>query len=188
MNQNFVQEIVKIPQQPKPEQFSISNFLRLLRPAKRKVRSLFGPLPSAGFTSPSIEQDLYAFLRNVPTGAVRCEISVTGQTREFSPAVRQQINMIAREALVNALEHSKATSIEAEIEYSAQRLRVIVRDNGCGIDRDQANTRRNSPVGLSGMRKQANRMGAQLTIWSSPGAGTEVEICVPKQVLVEVCA
>jgi hypothetical protein len=32
------------------------------------------------------------------------------------------------------------------------------------------------------MRERAQRIGAQLSIWSNPGAGTEVELTVPAKV------
>ena len=69
-----------------------------------------------------------------------------------------------------------------------QDVRVLVRDNGCGIDPCAAQTRRESHWGLLGMRERAESIGAKLTIWSRPGAGTEVEISVPSQTLAEACA
>jgi signal transduction histidine kinase len=97
------------------------------------------------------------------------------------PAIQEQINLIGREALVNALLHSEATCIEAEVEYLPRRLRVVVRDNGRGIDPPLARTRSDAHRGLVGMRNRAKSIGAKLTIWSRPGAGTEVEISVPNQ-------
>ncbi len=87
--------------------------------------------------------------------------------------------MILREALLNALRHSEATSIEAEVEYQRRQLRVVVRDNGRGIDPQVLRSEHDSHRGLLGMRERAGAIGAQLRIWSRRGAGTEVEITVP---------
>ena len=57
------------------------------------------------------------------TSDVRCEISLTGHAKQLKPAVQEQINLIAKEALVNALLHSQGTCVEIEVEYSARRLR-----------------------------------------------------------------
>jgi signal transduction histidine kinase len=143
---------------------------------------------AAEFVPASIEHELSGFLEEFSPCGVRCEISVSGRPRELRPAVQEQINLIGREALVNALLHSTATRIEADIEYSPRRVRVLVRDNGCGIDPFAAQTRRESHWGLLGMRERAESIGAKLTIWSRPGAGTEVEISVPSQTLAEACA
>lgn len=129
-----------------------------------------------------------AFFEEFSPCGVHCEISVSGRPRELRPAVQEQINLIGREALVNALLHSTATRIEAEVEYSPRRVRVLVRDNGCGIDPCAAQAKRESHWGLLGMRERAESIGARLTIWSRPGAGTEVEISVPSQALAEACA
>ena len=102
--------------------------------------------------------------------------------------MQEQINLIAKEALANALLHSRGTYVEIELEYSARRLRVVVRDNGCGIDPQMTRARRDLQWGLLGMRERAENIGAQLTVWSRPGAGTEVEVSVPNQALQDACA
>ncbi len=50
------------------------------------------------------------------------------------PAVRDEVYCIGREAVTNAFRHSRATRIEVQLEYGFRELRVLVRDNGCGID------------------------------------------------------
>ena len=95
------------------------------------------------------------------------------------PALQEQIYLIGREALVNALVHSEATSIETEVEYLHRRLRVVVRDNGCGIDPVMLRLGRTGHWGIARMRERAESIGAQLRIWSRPSGGTELEISVP---------
>ena len=68
---------------------------------------LFSRTSGAPEFSPfSIEQELSSFNKQLSTGVVHCELSVTGHRKELKPAVQEQINLIAREALVNALLHS----------------------------------------------------------------------------------
>jgi signal transduction histidine kinase len=57
-----------------------------------------------------------------------------GQASRLSAADVQQIYLIGREAMLNALRHAQATKIEAEVEYLPCGLRLAVRDNSCGID------------------------------------------------------
>jgi signal transduction histidine kinase len=118
---------------------------------------------------------------------VRFQIFVKGQPKTLQPEIREQIYLIGREALVNALRHSRATSIEAEVEYLPRRLRLVVRDNGCGIDQAAVRTA-NGNWGLLAMRDRAGSIRAQLRIWSRPGAGTEVEISVPDNIALHACA
>jgi signal transduction histidine kinase len=105
-------------------------------------------------------------------------VFVMGKPQVLNEMVKDQIFLVAREALVNALRHSGATKVEAEVEYRMGKVRVIVRDNGCGIDADVLRSGRECHWGLLGMRERAAGIGGRLRVLSRPGAGTEVEISV----------
>jgi len=128
----------------------------------------------------SLEREFSDLLREVAPGSgAQTRMLVTGQPRALKPAIQQHVYLIAREALVNALRHSKATRIEAEIAYLRSHLRVVVADNGCGIDAQIVRSGRASHWGLPGMRDRAQGIGAEVRIFSRRGAGTEVEISLP---------
>jgi len=112
-------------------------------------------------------------------------LTVEGESRPLHPIVRDQVYRIGREALTNAFHHSKAAKIELEIEYAPKYLRIFIRDNGCGIDPDILRSGREGHLGLSGMRDLAEKIGAELKIWSRAESGTEVELVVPHQVSFE---
>jgi signal transduction histidine kinase len=114
-----------------------------------------------------------------PAGSSRLRIVIIGETRPLAPAVQDEIYWIAREALLNALRHSTGSRVEAEIEYLPRKLRVVVRDNGSGIDPEALRTGRRSHWGLKGMKERAASIGARVHIWSKLGEGTEVEISLP---------
>jgi signal transduction histidine kinase len=106
-------------------------------------------------------------------------VIVEGQPRPLHPVIRDDVYRIGREALVNSFRHAQANSIEVEIEYGVNQLRVNVRDNGVGIDPQVLRTGREGHWGLSGMRERAERIGARLTVWTRPAGGTEIELSVP---------
>jgi signal transduction histidine kinase len=93
--------------------------------------------------------------------------------------IRDEVYSIGREAIVNAFRHARAATIEVELQHSASQLRVLVRDDGCGIDHQVLEAGREGHWGLSGMRERARRIGATLKVSSRHGAGTEVELRVP---------
>ena len=137
----------------------------------------------------SLEQALSGLCDELtPDGGVRFRIFVQGRPKALTPAIQEQLYLIGREAMLNALRHAQATSIEAEVEYLPRGLRLAVRDNGCGIDPQVVRSGQVSHCGLLGMRERAGNIGAKLQIWSRPGAGTEVEISVPGKNLSAVCA
>ena len=114
--------------------------------------------------------------------ATAFKIIVEGQVRPMHPLARDEVYRIGREALVNAFRHSQATSVEVELEYATREFRVLVRDNGCGIDPEVLRLGRDGHWGLSGMSERAHRIGAALKVWSHAGGGTEIELRVPGRV------
>jgi len=111
-------------------------------------------------------------------------VVVSGRERQLRAGLRYAVYRIAREAIVNAFRHSRATEIETEIEYRRRELRIIVRDNGCGIDLLQMRRERSGHCGLHRMRERAEGIGGRVRVSSQTEVGTEVELCVP--VLLEV--
>jgi signal transduction histidine kinase len=112
-------------------------------------------------------------------------VIVEGAPRQLRAVSRDEIYFIGREALVNAFRHSGATEIAMEIEYAVNHLRILVRDNGCGIDPQVLNSGREGHWGLSGMRERADRIGVRLRVLSRADAGTEVELSVPSRIAFE---
>lgn len=138
-----------------------------------------------GFRSPALaDGSLEKALRDVQndfaaSARTRLRIVIIGETKPMAPAVQEQIFWIAREALRNALRHSKASSVEVEIEYLRRKLQIVVRDNGIGINLQGLRSDKNPHWGLIGMRERAARIGAEVGVWSEQGKGTEVGISMP---------
>jgi signal transduction histidine kinase len=111
------------------------------------------------------------------------QVAVEGVPQPLSPLLQDEVYRIAREFLLNAFRHARASRIEAEIAYDNAFFRLRVRDNGKGIDPSILETgARQGHWGLPGIRERAKRMGAHLKIWSEPGAGTEAEVTVPARI------
>jgi signal transduction histidine kinase len=180
--------VVEAMPEDSPDRHSMGKALQVVRRVLEEGRAVLQGLRAPRFAPASVERELSNFVEGFSLSGVRCEISVTGTPRGLRADVQEQINLIGREALVNALLHSEATCIEVEVEYSPRRLRVMVRDNGRGIDPQVVRARRDAHWGLLGMRERAEGIGATLKIWSRPGAGTEVEILVPSHAFVGSCA
>lgn len=162
-----------------PSKPSLNRALLLMRRVLDEGRDALLGLNSPGQESQSLEKALAELGDGFIANGTEFRVSVMGRPKPLVPGVQEQVYLIAREAVVNAMRHSGATAIEAEIEYLPGKLRLIVRDNGSGIDPQVLRSGRESHLGLPGMRERAQKIGAQLRIWSKQGAGTEVEIIVP---------
>jgi signal transduction histidine kinase len=115
-------------------------------------------------------------------GPIEVACSVIGTPSEMHPIVRDEIYRIGYEAIRNACTHSQGAHLEVTLEY-AEGVQLRVSDDGVGIDPQIAERGRESHFGLQGMRERATRIGAQLTILTSHGSGTEVTLIVPGHVV-----
>lgn len=115
-------------------------------------------------------------------GTVDYRVRVEGTSRALSPLIRDEVYRIGREAVVNALRHAGARTMEVDVEYTSKVLRIVVRDDGRGIDAQVLKSGTEGHWGLVGMRERAARIGAQFKVWSKVGAGTDVELSVPASV------
>ncbi|HXQ73434.1 MAG TPA: two-component regulator propeller domain-containing protein [Pyrinomonadaceae bacterium] len=105
---------------------------------------------------------------------------VEGNMRELHPVIQEEAYCVGREALINALTHSEAHHVEVEIAYDPRQFRLRVRDDGRGFDPGILKEGgRPNHWGLPGMHERAERIGADLKIWSGHQSGTEVELSVP---------
>jgi two-component sensor histidine kinase len=114
------------------------------------------------------------------TPPLTTSVVTEGQPRTVNSWITEEVCRIAREALLNSLSHARAQRIESEVAYSDRFLRLRFRDDGIGIDSEiLKNGGRKGHWGMTGMYERAKSVHARLSIWSKPGAGTEVELTIP---------
>jgi signal transduction histidine kinase len=160
-----------------PSKPALRRALCLVRRAIDEGRAALRGLQTASPAPSSLEQALSNLLSEITTGrGVRLRILVQGTPRALNPTIQEQLLLIGREAVMNALRHSGATKIEVEVRYVRNILRLFVRDNGCGINPEAAQKESDSHWGLRGMLARAESIGARFGIWSRAGAGTEVRV------------
>jgi signal transduction histidine kinase/ligand-binding sensor domain-containing protein len=142
---------------------------------------------------PGLERDLERMLTGLgkelakPSGAEgeppAFQVTVEGSRQPLSPLLQDEVYRMVREFLRNAFRHARASRIEAEIAYDRRFFRVRIRDNGTGIDpKVLEQGARQGHWGLPGVRERAKRVGARLSLWSEPGAGTEAELTIPARI------
>jgi signal transduction histidine kinase len=171
-----------------PAKLRLSRVLELIRRVVEEGRNAVRGLRSSDSDSDDLGQ---AFSRipqdlgiEVPID-IDFRVIVLGSARKLHPIIRDEVYRIGRELLVNAFRHSRASCIQVELEYALRRFRLVVRDDGCGIDPQVLREGREGHWGLPGMRERAERIGARLRVWSRAGAGTEVVLSVPNSIAFE---
>jgi signal transduction histidine kinase/ligand-binding sensor domain-containing protein len=174
-------DLVPIDSSARPR---LARIVELMRQVIDEGRNAVAGLRSADVGGSAELGHAFARIREEPgVGAeVPVRVFVDGSPRALHPIIRDEVYRIGREAVVNAIRHARATSVEVELEYSERQLRVVVRDDGCGIAPDVLRSGRDGHWGLVGMNERAEAIGARLKIRSGIGAGTEVELSVPSSI------
>ncbi len=110
---------------------------------------------------------------------LRAHLQVEGHGLPLDPAVQVQVLHVVQEALSNVRKHAGATQVWLDVRQSPA-WRFEVRDDGAGFDAAAADSDE-TRVGLRIMRERAQRIGAQVSIESTPGEGTRVVLALPPQ-------
>jgi len=161
----------------------VSRVYEMLRQLIQEGRNTVRGLRIRQLESDELERAISFIPRDIGADPeVEFKMSVEGTPRALRSAVREDVYWIAREALVNAYRHSGARRIEAVLEYSRKGIRMVIRDDGCGVDEDVVRSGREGHWGLAGMNERSERIAARLNVLSAPAAGTEIDLMVPGQV------
>ncbi|MEJ7871309.1 MAG: PAS domain-containing protein [Rubrobacteraceae bacterium] len=121
---------------------------------------------------------------SVPPG-LESSISVEGDESLIPPRVREQLFLILREAVRNAVSHSGAGRLGIEVKVIPDRVVgwVVgcVEDDGRGFEGAYEGNGDNgaSGRGLHSMRERAELVGGALKLSSTPGMGTTIQASVP---------
>jgi signal transduction histidine kinase len=104
---------------------------------------------------------------------IDCTTVITGGSATVDPVCAVHLYRIAQECVSNACRHGEAATITISLEQQSRHLRLVVTDDGKGMD---ISSPPNRGIGLNLMRHRASLMGASLEIESHAGQGTRV-IC-----------
>jgi ligand-binding sensor domain-containing protein/signal transduction histidine kinase len=147
-----------------------------LTEARRSISELrSGTLEQAGLENALVTVANQA----VAASQVKVELQVDGNIRRLPIEVEHNLLRIGQEAIVNAVKHSKATRLKVDLSFEQKSVQLNVKDDGCGFNSRTAFSPVDGHFGLLGMRERAKQIGAQLTVNSNPGEGTELLVRVP---------
>ena len=114
-------------------------------------------------------------------GDVRVACEVAHWPDAVDPVLESELYWLVKEALNNARKHAQAATIRVVMDAEPGRLVLEIRDDGQGFEppayREPPQGHLHS--GLHRMWVRAQALKGDLTVQSSPGQGTRVEIRVP---------
>jgi two-component system nitrate/nitrite sensor histidine kinase NarX len=152
---------------------SLEDLRRLTRGAMAEMRALLAELRPSTLTDAELG-DLLRLLANAFTGRTNIPTKVTVVGQGALPAEAQvAIYRVCQEALNNVAKHAAASTVEINLRHAGAALELSIRDDGRGFVTERSTS---GHYGLSMMHERAEAVGAQLSITSQPGHGTELTI------------
>jgi signal transduction histidine kinase len=124
-----------------------------------------------------LEEALSEVLHDIVPRGMEGRISVVGDEEAASAEVREQLFLVLREALRNAVAHSGADKVSVQVSTDSERIVGVVEDDGRGFDRKPRE--QSEAGGLAYMAERASLLGGSCSIESAPGRGTRVETGFP---------
>ncbi|OJX80424.1 MAG: hypothetical protein BGO91_08430 [Leifsonia sp. 71-9] len=100
---------------------------------------------------------------------------VDGRARPAPPAVDVVALRLLQESLSNVRKHAAARTVDVELAYLPDAVRLRVTDDGRGFDRDAPR----GGYGLDGMAARVREAGGRFTVESTPGLGTGITAELP---------
>jgi signal transduction histidine kinase len=115
----------------------------------------------------------------VNVAGMNIETRVTGEPVEMPQTAKHHLLRMAQEATTNAVRHAQASRVDIELRYGDSAISLTIVDDGVGFVEDEVRSKTFGHFGLRGLRARAAKIGGTLTIESSPGVGTLVQIVMP---------
>lgn len=112
---------------------------------------------------------------SVPEG-VDYEVTFTGEEEHLPDFVRDQLYLVLREGVRNAVAHSGSDRLEIEVSITPKEVLAIIRDEGLGFDAADPEA---EGVGLDSMKERVELLGGVFELASKPDGGTRAEVHMP---------
>jgi signal transduction histidine kinase len=106
----------------------------------------------------------------------------------FTSSMIEQLNndtrtvfyRVAQEALTNVARHAQASLVEVNFEKLPNAICLKIKDNGKSFQAQRVmQSKRNTRLGLIGMRERLEMVGGSFSVESAPGKGTTVRAQIP---------
>jgi signal transduction histidine kinase len=145
----------------------------------RSVRDMSQLLHPSALDDFGLPATLTAYLRNFShrTG-IRAHLAETLDAR-LAPDIEVCVYRIVQEALSNVARHSGATACTVSLNSGGGVLRLVIEDNGRGVDPAALRPTSGGGLGLIGMRERAQALGGTFTIRQREGGGTILAVTLP---------
>jgi len=170
----------KLTEAPAQAQQHLNVALQMVRHSLAEARRSVMNLRASAMDHGDLARTLADTARHMMADkAVEVQATTSGAIRSLPAKMENNLLRIGQEAITNSLKYAQAGRIRIGVDYQPRSVVLRIDDDGQGFDPLCLALVDGAHFGLLGMRERAKQMGAQLTVKSRPGEGTEVWVEAP---------
>jgi two-component system sensor histidine kinase UhpB len=123
---------------------------------------------------PAFEWQLKKFEKQ---SGIRSHFSYHPENIEIDNNISLILYRILQEALTNIIRHSEASEVIVYLQLIKNKITVLIKDNGKGIDKDMISSM--SSMGIAGVKERVKSVSGSVIIKGEKGSGTIIKISIP---------
>lgn len=115
------------------------------------------------------------------------DLAITGmEGKRLPPEIETALYRIIQEGLTNIIRHAEAQTASIFIEYSVDKVLVVIEDDGKGFEMMETH-HQDGHLGLYGIKERAELLAGKIEIESEIGQGTSLYVEIPILRKEEIC-
>ncbi|ELS04163.1 signal transduction histidine kinase [Xenococcus sp. PCC 7305] len=162
-------------QEPEKADNHLAKARKLGKEALENIRASVATLRK----NPLQERSLETILERLITDfKLNTDITITSKFELVNPLateVTTAFYRIVQEAFTNITKHSNATIVELDLQETAVKIQLSIKDNGCGFNPTENTT----GFGLQGMQERTEALNGNFMVISEYGKGCQIVVNIP---------
>jgi len=139
-----------------------------------EVRHSVAALRASPTESRPLPEALTALVDQWRAAGLNANFRVSGTMRTLTPQTNLTLYRAGQEALTNVAKHANATTVNVRLNYSDDRIRLMINDNGVGASESEGG------FGLLGIRERVQLLNGSVRVTTDAGKGFILEVEVPE--------
>jgi len=125
----------------------------------------------------SLQSEIDSYTQSAADGDTLVKVRINGDESWVPDARREEIFLVVRECVRNALTHAAASRIEGDVTIAPDNIACTIEDDGRGFE--TTSLRAVQGGGMVSMRERITALGGTFQVASRPGVGTRVHFQLP---------
>ena len=154
----------------------INEILTMIRATSKELRNTVHNLIPEAITLQGLEETIDNFCKEVSKGKeIEIQLYINGDWTSVNQTISFNVFRIVQESVHNIVKHSAATIAAINIVLSEGDVKIIIEDNGRGIEKQVSN----KGNGLRNISWRVASLKGTMSIESAKGKGTIIHIAIP---------